>query len=95
MAKRILLDLIRFYRAWISPAAHGIFPSGCKFDPTCSQYASEAIEMHGAGRGSWMALQRLGRCHPFTSGGFDPVPTPGSREEQAIAPGAPLNNPLP
>jgi hypothetical protein len=74
--KRILLQLLAFYRYWISPAIHALFPSGCRYHPTCSQYASEAIGMHGALRGSWMALRRLLRCHPFAKGGFDPVPLP-------------------
>ncbi|MGA8449959.1 MAG: membrane protein insertion efficiency factor YidD, partial [Candidatus Acidiferrales bacterium] len=48
----------------------------CKFYPSCSRYAQEAIEMHGARRGVWLAMKRLGRCRPFTKGGFDPVPEP-------------------
>jgi putative membrane protein insertion efficiency factor len=48
--------------------------SACKFHPTCSRYAAESIRMHGARKGAWLALRRLGRCHPFTRGGFDPVP---------------------
>jgi hypothetical protein len=51
-------------------------PSPCRFTPTCSSYALEAIEMHGAARGSWLALRRLSRCHPLGRHGFDPVPLP-------------------
>jgi uncharacterized protein len=74
MMKRILLGILGFYRSWISPGLAALSPTGCKYHPTCSQYASEAIEIHGAGRGGWMALRRLMRCHPFSRGGFDPVP---------------------
>jgi len=65
-----LIFAISVYRKLISP----ILPSACRFHPTCSQYAREAIEHHGAFAGTWMALKRLGRCHPFHSGGEDPVP---------------------
>ncbi len=50
------------------------FAASCKFYPSCSNYAQEAIELHGARRGAWLAVKRLGRCRPFTKGGFDPVP---------------------
>ena len=69
--KKLLLSLIRFYRRSISP----LFPPSCRFVPTCSQYALEAIEKYGAGRGGWLALKRFLRCHPFHKGGwYDPVP---------------------
>lgn len=69
--KRILLAMIRFYRKHISPA----FPSVCRFSPTCSQYALEAIEKYGAWKGGWLAFRRLLRCQPFYKGDyFDPVP---------------------
>ncbi|GHU89542.1 putative membrane protein insertion efficiency factor [Clostridia bacterium] len=68
--KRLLLTLIRFYRKHISPA----FPPSCRFTPTCSAYALEAIETHGALRGAWLALRRVLKCHPFHEGGYDPVP---------------------
>jgi putative membrane protein insertion efficiency factor len=67
---RILLGLIGAYQGAISPLTF----SPCKFHPTCSRYAAEAIRTHGARRGAWLALRRLGRCHPFGPGGFDPVP---------------------
>jgi putative membrane protein insertion efficiency factor len=65
-----LLASVRFYKIFFSPFLGG----ACKFYPSCSSYAQEAIELHGARRGAWLALQRLGRCRPFTKGGFDPVP---------------------
>jgi putative membrane protein insertion efficiency factor len=74
MMKRVLLGMIGFYQSWVSPGIHVLSPTGCKFHPTCSEYAAEAIEIHGAGRGGLMALRRLMRCHPFSGGGFDPVP---------------------
>jgi putative membrane protein insertion efficiency factor len=71
---RVLLYLLDFYRRWISPAIHSLSPGGCKFLPTCSEYASVAIATHGALRGSAMAFWRLLRCHPFSRGGLDQVP---------------------
>ncbi|MFZ0522175.1 MAG: membrane protein insertion efficiency factor YidD [Candidatus Acidiferrales bacterium] len=69
-AKWLLLLCVRFYQIFFSPFLGG----ACKFCPSCSRYAQEAIEMHGARRGAWLAVKRLGRCRPFTKGGFDPVP---------------------
>lgn len=71
-AKWLLLLFVRFYQIFFSPFLGG----ACKFYPSCSRYAQEAIEMHGARRGVWLAMKRLGRCRPFTKGGFDPVPEP-------------------
>jgi putative membrane protein insertion efficiency factor len=72
---RVLLALLAFYRRWISPAIHSLSPGhGCKFLPTCSEYASVAIATHGPLRGTALAVWRLLRCHPFTRGGLDPVP---------------------
>ena len=71
---RILLALLAFYKRWLSPALHSLHPGGCKFLPTCSEYAAVAIATHGPLRGSALAAWRLIRCHPFTPGGFDPVP---------------------
>jgi uncharacterized protein len=73
---RILLAAIGFYKRWLSPALHSLGVGGCKFRPTCSEYAAEAITIHGAVRGTVMAVWRLLRCHPFSAGGFDPVPLP-------------------
>jgi uncharacterized protein len=62
--------LIRIYQLFISP----LFPAACRYTPTCSAYAVEAIERHGVFRGSWLAARRIARCHPFRPGGHDPVP---------------------
>lgn len=67
---RALVLLIRFYRAFISP----LTPPSCRFYPTCSQYALEAVTKYGAVRGGWMAVKRISRCHPWNPGGYDPVP---------------------
>ena len=69
----LLLLLVRLYQTFLSPFLGG----ACKFYPSCSHYAQEAIEVHGARRGAWLAMKRLGRCRPFTKGGFDPVPELG------------------
>ena len=61
---------IRFYRIGISP----LLPSRCRHLPTCSEYALEALEMHGPFRGLWLSIKRIGRCHPWGSHGYDPVP---------------------
>ena len=68
--KRVLLALVRFYRRAISP----LRPPSCRYTPTCSQYALEAIEKYGALKGGWMAFRRILRCNPFHKGGYDPVP---------------------
>ncbi|MGI6498720.1 MAG: membrane protein insertion efficiency factor YidD [Oscillospiraceae bacterium] len=68
--KKILLALISFYRREISPGR----PPCCRFMPTCSAYALEAIERHGALKGGFLALRRVLKCHPFHKGGYDPVP---------------------
>ena len=68
--KNVLLALIRFYQRQISPW----FPRRCRFSPTCSQYALEAIQVHGAAKGVFLALKRILRCNPLFPGGYDPVP---------------------
>ncbi|HET9726479.1 MAG TPA: membrane protein insertion efficiency factor YidD [Gemmatimonadales bacterium] len=66
----MVAGLIRAYQRFLSPA----LPPSCRFHPSCSQYALEAVTRYGALRGSWLAVRRLARCHPFHPGGFDPVP---------------------
>jgi putative membrane protein insertion efficiency factor len=68
--KRFLMGGIRFYRGYVSP----LTPPSCRFHPTCSAYALEAVEKYGAARGGWLTLRRLLRCQPFCKGGYDPVP---------------------
>src|ERR1700732_3036506 len=70
LSARVLLAAIRVYQLFFSTW----MPSACKFYPSCSQYAVNAVQLHGARRGSWLALRRLARCHPFTRGGVDLVP---------------------
>lgn len=65
-----LIGALALYKRWLSP----LLPSACRFRPTCSEYMAQAIAHHGPVRGVWLGLRRLGRCHPFHSGGFDPVP---------------------
>ncbi len=69
MARRLVLHGISFYRRFVSPM---LLPS-CRFVPSCSQYAYEAIEKYGVLKGTWLSLKRLSRCHPFVEGGFDPL----------------------
>lgn len=68
--KRVMLCMIRFYRGAISPH----LPPSCRYTPTCSVYAMQAIEKYGALKGGWLALRRILRCNPFHKGGYDPVP---------------------
>ena len=66
----LLILLVRFYQRAIS----AWLPPRCRFHPSCSQYAIEALQKHGAGQGSWLATKRICRCHPLNPGGYDPVP---------------------
>jgi uncharacterized protein len=70
LASRIAIGALDLYKRFLSP----LLPRACRFEPTCSVYAREAIARHGIGRGGAMAVRRLLRCHPFHKGGFDPVP---------------------
>jgi len=65
-----VLAILRFYQYFISP----LLGPRCRHLPSCSDYAAEAIQRHGLGRGGWLALKRVGRCHPWGSAGYDPVP---------------------
>lgn len=75
--KRIFISLITWYQRYISAYT----PPSCRFQPTCSAYTKEAIEVYGALSGVWLGVKRIGRCHPFNPGGFDPVPLPDHAHE--------------
>lgn len=79
--RSLLLASIRIYRYAISP----LMASHCRFYPSCSCYADEAIRVHGALRGGWLTLRRLGRCHPWHPGGYDPVPGKHSDNSPSMA----------
>jgi putative membrane protein insertion efficiency factor len=68
--KYLVIDLLKLYKTFLSP----FLPPSCRFTPTCSEYAMQAVEKHGALNGTWMAFKRLMRCQPFCAGGHDPVP---------------------
>ena len=92
MMTRFLLALLAFYRRWLSPALHAMnHGGGCRYLPTCSEYAATAIAIHGPLRGALLALGRLLRCHPFARGGLDPVPPAPVRRSAAPH----LHEPLP
>ena len=82
-AARALMALITGYRRFIGP----MLAPRCRFAPSCSAYALEAVREHGAVRGAWLAVRRIGRCHPFNPGGFDPVP-PASHGRRSHPEGA-------
>ena len=77
----------RFYKSLVSPALHAVAPSRCLYLPTCSEYAYTAVERFGAAHGSWLALRRFARCHPWGKGGLDPVPSPATpcRPQSAVS----------
>lgn len=81
MLKKVALALIRFYQGAISPW----LPAACRYEPTCSEYARVAIVRFGVGRGSWLAMRRIGRCHPFGGSGWDPVPESKQRSEHTVS----------
>lgn len=66
----VLIGFLKAYRLLVSP----LYGQVCKYHPSCSTYALEAIQKHGAGRGTWLAIRRVGRCNPWSLGGYDPVP---------------------
>jgi putative membrane protein insertion efficiency factor len=70
LVARFLIGLLLVYKRVVSP----FLGQNCRFHPTCSRYAIEAVQVHGAARGTWLAIRRVTRCHPFHEGGFDPVP---------------------
>jgi putative membrane protein insertion efficiency factor len=76
----LLIALVRAYRFLLSPWVG----DACRFQPTCSQYALDALAEHGALKGTWLTVRRLGRCHPFHPGGHDPVPHPHPASDKVI-----------
>lgn len=80
LGERTLILPIRFYQACISP----MFPASCRYVPSCSQYAIEAIKIHGALKGGLLAAKRIGRCHPWGGSGYDPVPETVGKETKNI-----------
>jgi hypothetical protein len=81
MPSSLFLKLIAGYRRWISP----MLPPACRFHPSCSEYAAEAVDRHGAARGAVLAARRLARCHPWCEGGVDPVPPRARNEHRAVS----------
>ena len=80
VAQHILITCVRLYRWTLSPAKTFLFGpmGGCRFEPSCSAYALESLRLHGAGKGTWLALKRICRCHPWGACGEDPVPPANS-----------------
>lgn len=77
---RGLLTALRIYKRFLSPVLHALTPGGCRYLPTCSEYACVACARFGAARGAWLSLRRLLRCNPWSRGGLDPVPDPHPRD---------------
>jgi len=80
--KYVLIGLLRLYRTLISP----LYGDVCKYYPSCSAYALDAVREHGSVKGSWLAVRRLARCHPWADGGFDPVPPRASDHDHSRVP---------
>ncbi len=80
--KYVLIGLLKAYRFAISP----LYGQVCRYHPTCSAYALEAVQTHGAMRGTWLAMRRVARCHPWAAGGLDPVPPPKNRRSSTPPP---------
>lgn len=80
--KYVLIGLLRAYRTLISP----LYGQVCRYHPSCSAYALEAVTVHGSVHGSWFAVRRLGRCHPWAAGGYDPVPPRSARARASTIP---------
>ncbi|MFQ5972825.1 MAG: membrane protein insertion efficiency factor YidD [Alphaproteobacteria bacterium] len=76
LASELLRGIVRAYQLLLSP----VLGQNCRFEPSCSEYANEALVRHGPLAGGWLALKRVGRCHPWGGAGYDPVPEPGPGE---------------
>jgi uncharacterized protein len=90
MMRQLLIGLVKGYRLFLSPW----LGSGCRFEPTCSQYALQALQTHGAAAGSYLTVARLGRCHPWCAGGLDPVPQHAPRIFSHLIPPSSEKKPL-
>lgn len=88
MLKRLLVLCIRGYQLLLSP----FLGSNCRFSPSCSHYAIDALTSHGVLRGSWLSVKRIARCHPWHPGGYDPVPEPGKKGSSSIERGVSVPN---
>jgi hypothetical protein len=85
LLNQLLIMLVRLYRCTLSPVLAFLLPAaGCRFEPTCSVYALQALERHGPIRGAWLALKRLARCHPWGGCGHDPVPPLPAPHHQGV-----------
>lgn len=80
--RHLLIGLLKAYRFAISP----LYGQVCRYHPTCSAYALESVETHGAAKGSWLAVRRVARCHPWAAGGHDPVPHAASSAAVTVGP---------
>ncbi len=81
LPRRVVLAALRLYKLLLSP----LFAGSCRFVPSCSDYATEAVIRYGVVKGSWLTVRRLGRCHPFGSSGYDPVPHSGADRDERTA----------